>query len=193
MSFDGAFDAVELGVGAHGNGGGEELGGLGAGHGAHDPACVDAVGGDDAFDVLGQVCGREAEGSAALEAMAHGAADAVEVSEDAGSAGHVTRGEQLAHPRGGPAASLGGFNVGDRNDVEAVAAPELAERVDRTRVAASETEVFADDDLARTAALYQVFVDELFGFEAVDARVVVGDERGIQSCGSHRVEAVAQR
>ena len=82
---------------------------------------------------------------------------------------------------------------GDRNDVEAVAAPELAQRVDGARVAASETEVFSDDDLARTAALHQVLVDELVGFEAVDACVVVGDERGVQSCGGHRVEAVAQR
>ena len=113
------------------------------------------------------------------------------MSEDAGRAGHVACGEQLAHPRGRPAATLGGLDVGDRDDVEAVAAPELAQRVNGARVAASETEVFADNDLARAAALYQVFVDELFGFEAVDARVVVGDERGVQSGGSHRVESVA--
>ena len=193
MGFDGAFDAVELGVGAHGDGGGEELGGLGARHGAHDPSGVDAVGGDDAFDVLGQVCCREAEGAAALEAVAHSAADAVKVAEDAGGTGHVTGGEELAHPRGRPAAPLGGLDVGDRDDVEAVAAPELAQRVDGARVAASETEVFADDDFARTAALHQVLVDELFGFEAVHARVVVGDERGVQSGSGHRVEAVTQR
>ena len=193
VGFDGSFLAVELGVGAHGDGGGEELGGLGAGHGAHDPPGVDAVGRDDAFDVLGQVRGREAEGTAPLEAVAHGTADAVKVAEDAGGASHVAGGEELAHPGGGPAASLGCFDVGDRDDVEAVAAPELAQRVDGARVAASETEVFADDDLARTAALDQVFVHELVGFEAVDARVVVGDERGVQSCGGHRVESVAQR
>ena len=193
MGFDGAFLAVELGVRAHGDGGGQELGGLGSGHGAHDPPGVDAVGGDDAFDILGQVRGREAEGAASFEAVAHGAADAVKVAQDAGSTGHVAGSEELAHPGGGPAASLGCLDVGDRNDVEAVAAPKLAQRVDGACVAASETEVFADDDFACTAALDQVFVHELVGFEAVDACVVVGDERGVQSGGSHRVEAVAQR
>ena len=115
------------------------------------------------------------------------------MAEDAGGTGHVADGEELAHPRGGPAAPLGGLDVGDRNDVEAVAAPELAQRVDGARVAASETEVFSDDDLARTAALHQVLVDELVGFEAVNARVVVGDERGVQSGSGHRVESIAQR
>ena len=60
VGFNGALFAVELGVSAHGDGGGEELGGLGTRYRAHDPAGVDAIGGDDAFDVLGQVCGREA-------------------------------------------------------------------------------------------------------------------------------------
>ena len=102
VSFDGALFSVELGIRAHGDSGGEELGGLGAGHGSHDPAGVHAVGGDDAFDVLGQVCGRESEGASALEAVADGAADAVEMAEDAGCACDVAGCQELAHPGRGP-------------------------------------------------------------------------------------------
>ena len=125
--------------------------------------------------------------------MAHGAADAVEVAEDAGGTRDVTDGEELAHPGRRPAPTLGGLDVRDGDDAKTVAAPQIAQRVDRARVAASETEVFADDDLARAAALHQVFVDEFLGLETVDARVVVGDERGVQTRSGHRVEAVAQR
>ena len=193
VGFDGALFSVELGIRAHGDSGGEELGGLGAGHGSHDPAGVHAVGGDDAFDVLGQVRGREPEGASALKSVADGAADAVEVAEDAGGTGDVAGCQELAHPGGGPAAPLGGLDVGDGDDAETVAAPQLAQRVNRARVAAPEAEVFADDDLARAAALHQVLVDEFLGLEAVDAGVVVRDEGGVQPRGGHRVQAVAQR
>jgi len=105
----------------------------------------------------------------------------------AGSTGHIAGGEELAYPGGGPAASLRCLDIGDRDDVEAVAAPELTQRIDRARVAASETEVFPHDDLARTAALDQVFVHELVGFEAVDARVRGGGERRVTPGGSMSV------
>ena len=89
MCLDGALLAVELWVGAHGDGGRQELSGLGAGDGTHDPASVDTVCRDDALDLLREVRGGESERATTLEAVADGAADAVEVAEDAGGTGDV--------------------------------------------------------------------------------------------------------
>lgn len=49
---------------------GEELSGLGAGDGTHDPASVDTVCGDDALDLLREVRGGESERATTLEAVA---------------------------------------------------------------------------------------------------------------------------
>ena len=87
MCLDGALLAVELWVGAHGDGGRQELSGLGAGDGTHDPASVDTVCRDDALDLLREVRSGESERATTLEAVADGAADTVQVTEHAGGTG----------------------------------------------------------------------------------------------------------
>ncbi len=138
------------------------------------PARVDAIGGDEALTVGGEVRRGEAEVASAGVAVDDGAFDPVVAAELIGRLGNIACDDLVADPGGGEPAPAS--DLVDRHGGEAVDLAEAAQRVDGACVVMAEADVVADDDAPAVEALDEVAGDELLRGLCGEVEVVGLDE-----------------
>ena len=125
------------------------------------PSRVDAVGGDEPFEVGGEVRGGIPECATALESVDDLRAHRVRTAEDAGGVLDGSVGQELAHPRGRHASpGIRRAHIVDDLDVESELGAERAEEFRVTGTTATETEVAADHDQAHRERADEDVLDE---------------------------------
>ena len=203
MGLDLTGDALERGVGPHGDRGGPPGALL-----VHEPPGVDTVRGDEARGLRGQVGGGKAELPATGRTVDHLATHAVGPTEQLGGTRDVTRLQARANPGGRAAPVLpawrgtvrvigvrchgGSGNVLHDHHVEAVLVSQLADGGEVPRVVPAQPDVGADDQGDHAQRVHEVVHEELLGAELGELQAVRQDEHGVHTGLLERVELVLE-
>ena len=180
------LDAVKGRVRTHRNSGGVTGTRL-----VHEPAGVHAVRGNQTAGLQLQVCGREAQLTAARQAVHNLAGHHVVAAQQLGRGRHVALQQQLADACRGAAGVLIHHEVLHDHNLEAVLLPQLTHRVQVTRVIATEAHVIANHHVAGVEAIHKGGLHELLWGLLRKLQAVVQQQIVLQTQQAHVVAASA--